>query len=426
MASQPISNSGALRDQLLEECAVLARYALASGMSVPVSAIQAIEKARFAPADQPMDAAALVKAHDQLSKLVAPATPRALMVMGDEHNHGSRLAWAGSVGFVRRMMAAALVSVLVFIALSATEYTSSAAAVDAARQGLAGDSASAIRRFTIDNSWGLPLLINELFWISAAAIGASFALLRQVNDYIVARNYDPKYEPTYWIKFLLGVMAGFIMATLLPAAIGAEGPDTHPLTVSTLAMLGGFSASAVYRILTKLVESMENVFRSSPRDEAVQREKAAQAKAGEEIAQMRVNMASRLVALQHELASGKDASQLSETLRGMLGTLMPTGPAPEPAPAPGQDAAPPAPAVALPNTPIVSDAGVVQPPVAVAADEPAAVAEPAAVSADAAAGEAEGSWTPPVEDESGGEADQPTAAATATAGEDETQTGPQG
>lgn len=427
MASQPISNSSALRDQLLEECAVLARYALASGMSVPVSAIQAVEKARFAPADQPMDTAPLVKAHDQLSKLVAPATPRALMVMGDEHNHGSRLAWAGSVGFVRRMMAAALVSVLVFIALSATKWTSSAAALDAARQNPAGDSVKAISQ-TIETSWGFPLLINELFWISAAAVGASFALLRQVNDYIVARNYDPKYEPTYWIKFLLGVMAGFIMATLLPAAIGAESPDTHPLTVSTLAMLGGFSASAVFRILTKLVESMENVFRSSPREEAVQREKAAQAKAGEDMSQLRMNMASKLVALQQEIASGKDPAQLSEALRGMLGTLMPTGPAPEPAPAPVQDAAPPAPAVALPNTPIVSDAGVVQPPVAVAADEPAAVAtEPAAVSADAAAGEAEGSWTPPVEDESGGEADQPTAvAAAAGEGEGETQTGPQG
>lgn len=413
MVSKSTATPGTLREQMVQECEVLVRYALASGMTIPASAVNALEAARFAPADQPLDVTPLVKAHEQLSRLVAPATPRALLIMGDEQNAASKLAWMGSVGFVRRMMAAAILSVIVFFVLSATPYTTSGEAVN------------------FQNGQGLGVVMNQLFWMAAAGIGASFALLRQVNEYIVARNYDPKYEPTYWIKFLLGVMAGFIMAALLPEVIGAQqGGDNGAATalaVPTLAMLGGFSASAVYRILSKIVESIENVFRSSPREEAQQREKAAQLKAGEDISQIRMNVASQLVGLQQELTSGKDPAQLSEALRNVLGTLMP-GSADAQVIAKETPATSSAPAVALPNTAIVSDAGVVQPPVAVA-EEPAAVSEPAAVteepvSADAGAGEAEGSWTPPVEDESGGEADQPTASA--TAGEDETQSGPQG
>ncbi|HEU4557878.1 MAG TPA: hypothetical protein VFS20_08520 [Longimicrobium sp.] len=402
MASKPVSRPTTVREQMLQECEVLARYALASGMSVPAPAINAIETARFAPADQPFDTAALVKAHDQLCRLVAPATPRALMIMGDEHNAASRLAWMGSVGFVRRMMAAAVISVILFFALSATHWTTSGASK------------------TFLDGEGLVVVMNQLFWMSAAGIGASFALLRQVNDYIVARNYDPKYEPTYWIKFLLGVMAGFIMAALLPEVIGAqtEGASnaTTALGVPTMAMLGGFSASAVYRILSKIVESIENVFRSSPREEATQREKAAQVKASEDISQMRMNVASQIVALQQELTSGKDPAQLSETLRGVLGSLMPAS-APEPAPSPAPAAAP-APTVALPNTPIVSDGGTVQAPVA-----PAPTDEPApAPSADAG----ESNAPPPWASDESGEAEPvaaPSAEATATNGDDETQNG---
>src|SRR5215218_11414981 len=100
MSSNPYSGA-ALREQVLHECVAMVRYALASGMNVPPSVANAIEHARFTPAGQPVDMTAIIKAHDQLSRLVAPATPRALLVMGDEHNQGNRLAWAGSVGLVR-------------------------------------------------------------------------------------------------------------------------------------------------------------------------------------------------------------------------------------------------------------------------------------------------------------------------------------
>jgi hypothetical protein len=300
-----VAKSSAMREQMMHECMAMIRYALASGMSVPPALVDTVEKARFEPDNKPMDMAPIVKAHQQLSKLIAPATPRALLAMGDEH--GGRVTWLGSVGLVRRMMGASIVSVILFIALSLSPYITSA-------------------RVSPENSDGLPLLMNELFWMAAAGIGASFAMLMQVNDFIVKRTYDPKYEPTYWIKFILGVMAGFILAAMIPlGGPGGQGPNATvtALAVPTLAMLGGFSASAVYRILTKLVESIEGVFRGSPREEAAQREKAVQVRASEEVSQTRLNVAGQIVRLQQQVAAGADGAAMAGSLQELLDSLVP-------------------------------------------------------------------------------------------------------
>ncbi len=366
MASKPPPAPGALRQQMLDECVAMARYALASGMPVTPSVADSIDSAA-ANLDEPATLAQLVKAHGQLSRLVAPATPRALLAMGAEHG-GNRMAWLGAVGLVQRMMFAAVASVVIFFSLSATPWTSGHV------------------RISYENSTGLEMLANQLFWMSAAGIGASFAMLMQVNGYIVRRTYDPKYEPTYWIKFILGVMAGYILVALIPIGGGESSGGSASLTLPTLAMLGGFSASAVYRILAKLVETLEAVFRSSPAEEMASRERAAQTRATEEVSQARLNIAGQIAALQQQISSGKDPAEVAEALRTMFTTLVPGA-------APPHDAAtaPPAGAIALPNVPIVSDAGVVQPPVTPApapaadASEPSGEDEPVAESDEPAA-----------------------------------------
>lgn len=358
-----------LREQMLRESLAMARYALASGMPVPTAAADALEKLRFADPGEPVGMGPLVKAHDQLSRLVAPATPRALLAMGDEHVSTSRIEWLGSVPLVRRMLAASMISVVVFVALSITKVTNT-------------DSGPAL---SFANSYGWPLLANELFWMSSAGIGASFAMLMQVNGYIVKRTYDPKYEPTYWIKFILGVMAGFILVALVPIPENAARQGGGSMLLPTLAMLGGFSASAVYRVLAKLVESAEAVFRGSAADELAQRERAAQTRAAEEMSQARMKLAAQVVSLQQQVSAGADPATLTQALSGVLQslaptdrygeTLVPTTPVAEtPAPAPHATAA----TVALPNIPIVSA------PEAPAGDELDAYAPAAATDAPSA------------------------------------------
>jgi hypothetical protein len=242
-----------LREQLLHESVAMAQYALASGMRVPPSAAATLEQART---DAAMPVTAIVKVHDQLSKVVAPATPRALLLLGPDHAAASKgwMSMMGSVALVRRVMVAAIASMVVYIIVGLSPL------VDAQVQ-------------TVQNSSGTKLLLNELAWISAAAMGASFAVLMQVSGYVVKRNYDPRYEPSYWIKFFLGVMAGFILVQLMPLAklAGTNGEVSQLM----LALLGGFSASAVFRILTRLVDAVESVFRGDAKEEIARRESEA-------------------------------------------------------------------------------------------------------------------------------------------------------
>jgi len=324
-SSHSTSQFADVREQLIHECSAMARYALASGMSVPPHVMVAIETARSTPSSQPLDMSALTRAHVQLSRLVAPATPRALLLMGDEHAT-SRLSWLGHVGIVRRMMAAAVLSVIAFLAVSLSTVTSTQTNLMAAS--------------------GWTALGLEVLYLSAAAMGASFAMLMQVSNYIVRRTYDPKYEPTYWIKFLLGIMAGVFLVSLVPVR-ETNGPGLE-LGNATIAMLGGFSASAVFRILTRLVATVESFFRPGAKEEAAQRESAAQLRANEDLSQARLSLAGQLVRLQQQVSAGARPEELSGALQQILHGLVPEGSRPA-----GTAEETPAGTIALPGISIV-------------------------------------------------------------------------
>lgn len=85
------------------------------------------------------------------------------------------------------------------------------------------------------------LLASELFWLSAAAMGASFAMLLQAGGY--AGRGD---ERSGWVQLVVGVMAGFILVALLPVSelLGGAG-----LSRPAIAVLGAFLASVAFRFL---------------------------------------------------------------------------------------------------------------------------------------------------------------------------------
>jgi hypothetical protein len=333
MASHSPSTYPSVREQLVHESIAMAQYALASGKQVSAAAAITLEQARRAPSDPAADIAAIVKVHDQLSKLVAPATPRALLLMGPDHVAATGLrSMLGPVGLVRRMMIAAVISMVVFIAASLSEYTNEPVSISA--------------------STGIPLFLGELYWLAAAAMGASFAMLMQVSQYVVNRNYDPKYEPSYWIKFFLGIMAGFILVTLVPTAKGTSAD----LAQATIALLGGFSASAVFRILTRLVDAVESIVRGDTKDEITRREADARSRATDETSKVRMGYAAQLVRLQQEVSTGADPEALTARLREMLTGLVPESamdPVETPPPAVSDEAVPVG-SIALPGVNVVA------------------------------------------------------------------------
>jgi len=139
---------------------------------------------------------------------------------------------------------------------------------------------------------GHVLLYNLLFLIAAAGLGASFQALFQANRYVVAGTFDPKYESSYWIRFVLGLIAGLLLAELVPLQTegaletgGMIGGFGNP----ALAMLGGFSSAVIYRVIHRLITAVESLVRGETRDIIASREQAEKARAGEEIGRNRLS-----------------------------------------------------------------------------------------------------------------------------------------
>ncbi|HEX5724829.1 MAG TPA: hypothetical protein VFX98_05145 [Longimicrobiaceae bacterium] len=297
-----------LVDVLLRESSSMTRYLLTMGTRVPPAVVQTVDQLETARAKgEPVDVQALAGAHERLAKLVAPARPGTLYMMDTTHQLPGRLRTLGPISLVRAMVTVALLSVAIFIVLSVVELVDAHATVDL----FVG------RRMII-----FEVILQRVFWLSAAAIGASFAMLFQVNEFITNRTYDPDHAPTYWIKFFIGMVAGFILVALVPLD-GLESSGAQALAPATIALLGGFSASAVYRILNRLVEALESLFSGSPRDEADAREKTAAARAAEEAATTRIGLAGKLVQLQQQVAAGSSADTLSAQLQQLIGELTP-------------------------------------------------------------------------------------------------------
>ncbi|HEX2058014.1 MAG TPA: hypothetical protein VHI71_06555 [Actinomycetota bacterium] len=218
--------------EVAESCHAMARHALATGRAIPewtVELLAGVESGSDAAAERLPD---LVRAHGELAAIVAPARPEALLLLERERRRGGILRSLGPVRLVRQLIVASVLFLAAFVASSLSPYVDDAG----------GD---------IFATSGYALLANQLFLLSAAGVGACFAALFRVNRYLTEGTYDPRYDASYWIRFLLGLIAGVVLAALIPV----EGEFTRPL----LALGGGFAAPVVYRILTRIVEGLESV-----------------------------------------------------------------------------------------------------------------------------------------------------------------------
>ncbi|MDQ1351897.1 MAG: hypothetical protein QG657_2203, partial [Acidobacteriota bacterium] len=292
------------------ECEAMAKYAFASGLVVPGKIIQVLEsfskKAANATnetngtngvAVPAPDIRALITVHEKLAKIVEPAKPRTILLMEEEKQRSVVFKFLGSVAFIRRMILAAIICLVLFVGIS-----------------LSPEIGNQPGSWNLFESSGWSLLLKELFLLSAAGLGASFTALFKANRYIIEGTFDPKYESSYWIRFSLGFIAGMILATLIPIEKSLEADFGKPL----LAMLGGFSADLVYRIISRIIESLESLFRGDGKSQLQAEKQYAQARAAEEDAQNRFKVAANMMKIQQDMDAGAD----SEEIKKKMGKLM--------------------------------------------------------------------------------------------------------
>lgn len=276
----------------------------------------------FIPSEEEM-VHELTMVHQDLTAAISPATPSTIVMLEDQKKRPLR--FLGPVPLIQRMTFVAIISLLTFLGLFMFEEV----------------SASSVNGNILDYDDPMTFLLNELFILSIAAAGASFYALFEAYKYISNASFDSKYESMYWIRFILGVLSGVILAQFIfidPAAYGGNVSETTTTSQSLggfmtykpiLAFLGGFSARVVHKILNSLVDSLETFISGSARDMLRAREESAKVQMEERISNMkrenavndatnRFNEAIRLMELQKQLGKSGGNQMVEKQLEGMI------------------------------------------------------------------------------------------------------------
>lgn len=193
----------------------------------------------------------LANVHRELTKLVAPARPGTLVMLRDEEAKYPVRHSFGAVPLVRKMLALASLSLMTMLGVALTQEVNGANMT----KGLLGLQ-------------GYPLLVNEIFLVAAAAVGATLANLKRLDRYVSACTYDRRYESSYWTRMVMGVISGVILSQLIygaisgshTAAAGAGQNAFFDVGQPVLALLGGFSAELVHDVLMHFISVIRNAF----------------------------------------------------------------------------------------------------------------------------------------------------------------------
>lgn len=256
------------RDHLINDISLMLAYALTEGLELDAQTANLAGASADFSSFSGCSPSELVSLHNALARAVAPATPGSL-----EATEPVR----GAFGFLRRPP---VIGWMVLAALSCA----------------AG--------FVLAISLKWPT-VN---WVCGAGLGSAFYGLFAAHDYVKQRTFDPRYNSVYMIRFVLGVVAGIILANL---PIFANDGATKNLGQGVIALLGGFSAEAVNQVLQRLVDILVAVVNGSGSDAARAEVEQVKTKAAAQVATAKQS-------LSQELADMMSTPGLQEDLRARL------------------------------------------------------------------------------------------------------------
>jgi hypothetical protein len=143
------------------------------------------------------------------------------------------------------------------------------------------------------------LLLRELFLLCAAGLGACLTALYRASREVARGTYDPEFDHTFLQRVVLGMATGLILAELLPIGNGSS-----PLVLPAIALVGGFAASVVQRLLTRVVAALEALFSGDPDEQEDSRRELAQKRANDVLAQAERSNLATLLEIRRIAASG--------------------------------------------------------------------------------------------------------------------------
>jgi len=357
-----------LRGQLAAECEVMLRHAMGCGIEVPNDVIgMAAQFTQWDSAKSSTTSSALPELanltalHSRLAKIVAPSSPYTLYLLATDPMRGSTYSMLGPLPNIRRLTVGSIICTAAFMALSLSPIVNP--------ENIAKD---------IYTMHGYHLLMILSFLLAAAGMGGTFHALFTAQTYIANGTYHPRFDASYWIRISLGVVAGLMLSVMVPlgtppvpgapvaagttaaearlaavpvgepsgaAAEAAPAPVAKPADDSTpaipgmptmgkplLALLGGFSAGLVHRLLQRLIETLESMFKGSERDNAQTREAQHKTATRQALTEVRTDVAERLIGLRDQIARGTAVAELQGSVSALVDDLLARQPASRPTP----------------------------------------------------------------------------------------------
>ncbi len=330
----------------LQECETMVRYAQAQGKKVPTHVLKQMSELNAIAHElndriragniehldpRSLNMALIGELHREMAVVIAPAMPSTVLLMEQNKRQGL-FGILGPVPLVRRLNVITLLCLVAFLGLFF--------ATDVDSYTVNGD---------ILSYKGMAFVYNELVIVCLAALGASFYALFEVYKYIPKQSYDPQYDSIYWIRFVLGIVSGVILAQFIfvsPEILGRGVDEVERSMASSrelggfmtykplLAFLGGFSARVVHKILNSMVEAIETFISGSARDMLVAREEAAKVKMQQQIdaikrtnaqaaTAQRMDATVKLMQLKEEINGGMASQQdIAFRLNQLMGEYM--------------------------------------------------------------------------------------------------------
>ena len=291
-----------LKYYLLEECYAMVKHLSADGKTIPANSEIILNFGKKECCDADMDKKKVLKLHNELAKKIAPARPKTVCLLHQESQKKNFFSFLGPVALVKRLMLVAIISLLIFIVIS-----------------LSSQINDENIHYSIFERSGFQLFIVLAFYLTSASLGAAFSNLFQANRHILNNTFDPKYEASYWIRLVLGIIAGFLLAVIIPMpeefTKNEQTTNIEVFSRPLLAMLGGFSAALVYRILFRMVFAVESIFIGKQSDQLELKLANTQTANEMDKENERQNLVNQLLTLQGEINKGKTADEIHDEIK---------------------------------------------------------------------------------------------------------------
>jgi hypothetical protein len=188
----------------------------------------------------------LTLVHTTLQRAIAPATLASLRET--EPRWGGLLVSNAAIRFLAIAGITSLLSMIVLLALDVS---------------LPPANAVEIAQPPADPSTRLAQVSGELrefaLVLASASLGSVLFSLGLARKYITERTFDPMYNQVYFVRYIMGVVSGFILGSFADEIVGGEIAVSSAL----LAVVGGYAADAVGDILRRFAEIVGTAVRGA-------------------------------------------------------------------------------------------------------------------------------------------------------------------